>query len=239
VGIAIQVVSSHPSLIRAVERVLARLKDLPVCILPSTSDAAEGMSHSGSPRLFLLDVGSMGTELGRLAERCRACAPGSKFLALFPPEDKTYEDKARFFYWGIDGFVELRRTWRKELPLAIDSILRGQPWVPREVLLTLVQEARTLLDPHLPPGHSLTARQRQVLHLFMRGLANKEISSALGISERTVMSHVSNVLRKLQLEDRRGLSPNKLTFWPVQLSATEARCVLGQGGSRTLRTTAE
>jgi DNA-binding CsgD family transcriptional regulator len=43
----------------------------------------------------------------------------------------------------------------------------------------------------------------------MRRLTNKEISSALSISERTVKFHVSNILGKLQLQDRRGLSPDK------------------------------
>jgi DNA-binding NarL/FixJ family response regulator len=60
------------------------------------------------------------------------------------------------------------------------------------------------------PGHSLTAREAQALQLLMRRLTNKEISSALGISERTVKYHVSNILSKLQLEDRRGLSPERL-----------------------------
>jgi DNA-binding NarL/FixJ family response regulator len=44
----------------------------------------------------------------------------------------------------------------------------------------------------------------------MRRLTNKEISLALGISERTVKFHVSNVLGKLQLENRQGLSPERL-----------------------------
>jgi DNA-binding NarL/FixJ family response regulator len=56
------------------------------------------------------------------------------------------------------------------------------------------------------PGHSLTAREGQVLQLLMRRSTNKEISGVLGISERTVKFHVSNILSKLQLEDRRGLS---------------------------------
>ena len=58
-------------------------------------------------------------------------------------------------------------------------------------------------------GTFLTARERQVLQLLMRGLANKEISSLLEISERTVKFHVSNALSKLQLEDRRELFSDK------------------------------
>jgi two-component system response regulator DevR len=60
-------------------------------------------------------------------------------------------------------------------------------------------------------GHFLTAREGQVLQLLMRRLTNKEISSAR-ISERTVKFHVSNILSKLQLDDRRSLSSEKFAF---------------------------
>jgi DNA-binding NarL/FixJ family response regulator len=46
----------------------------------------------------------------------------------------------------------------------------------------------------------------------MRRLTNKDISSLLAISERTVKFHVSNILSKLQINDRRGLSPDKLAL---------------------------
>jgi DNA-binding NarL/FixJ family response regulator len=81
--------------------------------------------------------------------------------------------------------------------------------VPPEILVAFVKQAKMLLDVQLLPGHSLTAREGQVLQLLMRRLTNKEISSALSISERTVKFHVSNILSKLQLEDRRGLLSDK------------------------------
>jgi len=49
----------------------------------------------------------------------------------------------------------------------------------------------------------------------MRRLTNKEIATVLGISERTAKFHVSNILGKLQLEDRNGLSPEKLALKPL------------------------
>jgi NarL family two-component system response regulator LiaR len=98
------------------------------------------------------------------------------------------------------------------MPQAIRCILKGQLWVPSEVLLAFVKQAKALLDTQLRNGSFLTARESEILQLLMRRLTNKEISSALDISERTVKFHVSNILGKLQLEDRRGLSPDKLGF---------------------------
>ncbi len=204
-AIAIQAISSHPLLTRAVEEILADVKEFPV--LPSASNEAEATSQADFPRLFLLDACSLHTDLGPLAERCRSRLPGSKFLALVPPADSNYADEIRLFYWGIEGFVELSETWRTELPQAIRSVLNGQYWVPSEVLTAFVKHAQALEQTRLLPGHSLTAREGQVLRLLMRRLTNKEISKALVISERTVKFHVSHVLAKLGLKDRGGLFP--------------------------------
>jgi NarL family two-component system response regulator LiaR len=211
-AIAIQVLSSHPLLVRAVRGILSNVKDLSVITLPYALNEAEAISQGNAPRLFILDACSLHTDLGPLAGRCRAASPGSKFLALLPPGDEGHAEKIRLFSWGIDGFVQLHKTWQRELPQAIRTILKGQPWVPSEVLLAFVKQAKALLDAQLLHGHFLTAREGEILQLLMRRLTNKEISSALGISERTVKFHVSNILGKLQIEDRRGLSPEKLTF---------------------------
>jgi DNA-binding NarL/FixJ family response regulator len=199
-----------------VEKILAHARDFHGYTLLPTLSAAEAIKQPRTPCLFLLDACSLKTDVGRLAERCRALAPGSKFVALLSPQSASLAEKICLFYWGIDGFIELNDSWQTELPLAIRSLLKGQLWVPPEVLLAFVKQAKMLLDAQLLPGHSITAREGQVLHLLMRRLTNKEISMALGISERTVKYHVSNILSKLQLRDRRGLLSNS---WKVPVLA--------------------
>jgi DNA-binding NarL/FixJ family response regulator len=82
--------------------------------------------------------------------------------------------------------------------------------VPSEVLLAFVKQAKALLDRQLLAGQSLTAREGQVLQLLFRRLTNKEIAYQLNISERTAKFHVSNVLRKLGIENRRNLLVNAM-----------------------------
>lgn len=218
-AISIQVISSHPVLTGVVEKLLSHMKTLPICVLPSAVNEAAAFKQTIVPRLFLLDACSLQTNLGPLAERCRARATGSKFLALLPPGNGDHLEEIRLFYWGIDGFVELHKSWQSELPQAIHSVLTGQPWVPPEVLLAFVKNAKALLDAQLLPKHSLTTREGQVLQLLMRRLSNKEIACALEISERTAKFHVSNILSKLQLEDRGGLSPDKLALKTLATTA--------------------
>ena len=206
VALAVQLLSSHPVLTSVVERVFSRCRDLCVRVLPPALTEAHASVGSEEPLLFLLDACSLRTDLGPLAARCRAQSPGSKFLALLPPGFAVAEE-IRLFYWGIDGFLELHKNWQSELPKAVQSVLQGQPWVRREVLLAFVNHANSLLSTQSLRGHFLTAREGQVLQLLCRRLTNKEISSALGISERTAKFHVSNILSKLQRDDRRSLYP--------------------------------
>jgi DNA-binding NarL/FixJ family response regulator len=208
VALAIQVVSSHPLLTRAVQKTLSSLPDITPRVLPPALSEADATRGICIPRLLLLDACSLPTDLGRLAARCRGHSPGSKFLALLSPNGSNATEKVRLFYWGIDGFLELHERWQTELPAAVRRISAGQFWVPQEVLAVYIKQVRGLLDERRPSSHSLTAREIQVLQLLMRSLTNKEISAALRIGERTVKFHVSNILSKLHVEDRRGLLPN-------------------------------
>src|SRR3974390_505425 len=196
--IAIQAISSHPLLVRAVEETLAGAKDF--LILPSASNQEEAVSQPSLSRLFLLDACSLRMDLGPVVQRCRNHSPGSKFLALLSPADASHKDKIRLFYCGVDGFVELHAAWQTELLQAIRSIQNGEHWVPGEVLRAFVRQTKALQDIQLLPGHSLTAREGQILQLLVRHLTNKAISKALDISERTVKFHVSNILAKLGVE---------------------------------------
>jgi two-component system, NarL family, response regulator len=204
VALTIQIVSSHPVLIRAVCGILAHAKQNRGEGLHDVASRTEAIIENGTPRLFILDSCSLRTDAGRFAQKLRAQATGNKFLVLLS-EEVCHEEMLRLFYCGIDGLLKLDQYWQNELPLAVQSILEGQIWAPAEILAAFVKQAKALLDVQLLPGHSMTAREGQVLQFLLRGLTNREISSALDISERTVKFHVSNVLGKLQLQDRRGL----------------------------------
>jgi DNA-binding CsgD family transcriptional regulator len=204
-ALALQVVSSHLLGALHIGQALSVQKDLVKLLLPHATSEAETLKRPNCPRLFLLDGCSMNLALGPLSGRLRANSPGSKFLALLPPDRSGESEMMLLFHWGIDGFVTLHKQWETELPKAALALLRGRLWVPPEVLLAFVKQMKTLLDRQLLAGQSLTAREGQVLQLLFRHLTNKEIAHQLNISERTARFHVSNVLGKLGLENRRNL----------------------------------
>jgi DNA-binding NarL/FixJ family response regulator len=201
-SLTLQAISSHPLLVRAVEEILADIKEYPY--LPSVPNEREATRRINFARLFLLDGCSLRMDLGPLADRCRASAPGSKFIALLAPGEGSDADKIRLLHHGIDGFVELSESWNIELPHAIRAVLSGQYWVRPQILRAFFKQAQ-VLEPRLLRGHSLTIREGQILRLLMQRLTNKEISRLLEISERTIKFHVSHILTKLGCADRQGL----------------------------------
>ena len=209
-ALALQVVSSHHLGALDIEKALSVQELLVKRLLPHAASEAETLKRSNCPRLFLLDGCSLNLPLGPLSSRLRANSPGSKFLALLPPDKSTESEMMLLFYWGIDGFVTLHKNWKTELRKAALAILRGGLWVPSQVLLAFVKQMKTLLDTQLSAGQSLTARESQVLQLLFRHLTNKEIAYQLNICDRTAQFHVSNILRKLGIETRSNLLASSL-----------------------------
>jgi DNA-binding CsgD family transcriptional regulator len=203
--LALQVVSSHLLGARDIEQALSVQEVLGKLLLPYAASEAETLQLQNCPRLFLLDGCSLNLALGPISSRLRVHSPGSKFLALLPPHRSGEREVMALFHWGIDGFVTLHQTWKAELPIATMAVLRGKLWVPSQVQMEFIKRMKTLLERQLLAGQSLTARESQVLQLVFRHLTNKEIAHQLNIGERTAKFHVSNLLRKLEIDSRKNL----------------------------------
>jgi DNA-binding NarL/FixJ family response regulator len=129
----------------------------------------------------------------------------ARFLALSVSD--AAEDVIDVIRAGARGYVT-KAISGSELLEAIERIAAGDAvFSPRLAGFVLdafaSQPQRAEPDPEL---EQLTAREQEVLRLLARGYAYKEISSRLSISIKTVESHASAVLRKLQLPNRRELS---------------------------------
>jgi DNA-binding NarL/FixJ family response regulator len=165
------------------------------------------------PDVVVLDVhmpGGGGLEVIRqVAER----RPAQRFLALSVSD--APEDVIAIIRAGARGYVT-KTISGTELADAVRRVADGDavfsPRLAGFVLDAFASLAPAEVDPELD---QLTAREREVLRLIARGYAYKEIARQLDISSRTVETHVSSVLRKLQLSNR-----HELTRW-----ATERRIV--------------
>lgn len=111
----------------------------------------------------------------------------------------------RLLHNGVEGVTLLGNRLKKDLPVGLRKIDADQVWAPPKVLTAYLEQTQAILDWQALPKLALTARESQILHLLIRRLSNAEIGEIVGIAERTVRHHVTNILGKLSVTDRNGL----------------------------------
>jgi DNA-binding NarL/FixJ family response regulator len=102
---------------------------------------------------------------------------------------------------GAIGYL-LKTTDADALCSAIRAAAAGQVQLAPEAAALLMREVQLPESSAVSGVNALTSRELDVLRLVARGRANKEIASDLGIGEKTVKTHVSNVLAKLGVQSR-------------------------------------
>lgn len=163
--------------------------------------AADPLPHAD---VFVVDVGTTPIEAESLIERIRAEHPQSRILLV--KETTTDEKVLPMLRIGVRGAVRYADAG-KDLSNAVKAVSKGEFWVPPTQLARFVDEllATACLGSGLGHTGVLSRREREVLKSLAGGLTNKEIASALNISERTVKFHVSSLLRKLGAQRRTDL----------------------------------
>ncbi|WP_424529127.1 response regulator [Sphaerisporangium viridialbum] len=156
------------------------------------------------PDVILLDVHMPGGGGQEVLRRVLGSGSSVRFLALSVSD--AAEDVIGVIRGGARGYVTKTISGR-ELTDAIVRVSEGDavfsPRLAGFVLDAFASTEAPSIDPELD---SLTTREREVLRLIARGYAYKEIAKELFISVKTVETHVSSVLRKLQLSNRHELS---------------------------------
>ena len=172
----------------------------------TVADAIAGI-RAHRPAVVLLDVhmpdgGGLAVLSGVAAE-----LPDTRFLALSVSD--AAEDVIAVIRAGARGYVT-KTISAAELTDAVRRVAEGDVvFSPRLAGFVLDAFRDAPVAPSVDPElDQLTPREREVLRLLARGYAYKEIAAELFISVKTVETHASNVLRKLQLSNR-----HQLTRW--------------------------
>jgi DNA-binding NarL/FixJ family response regulator len=170
-------------------------------------DSAVRVVLAEQPDVVLLDVHLPGGGGGEVARRVHQRSPQTRFLALSVSDAAV--DVIATIRAGARGYVTKNITG-DELVAAIGRVADGDAvFSPRLAGFVLDAFSGSIavaaVDEDLD---RLTEREREVMRLIARGYAYKEVAKELFISIKTVETHVSSVLRKLQLSSR-----HELTRW--------------------------
>jgi NarL family two-component system response regulator LiaR len=151
-----------------------------------------------SPDVVLLDLVMPRLDGIGVIRQLRELVPVTKVIVLtsFADDEKVFSAVQA----GAAGYL-LKDVQPRELSEAIRRVSAGESLLHPSVAANLVREIQRR-EPRNAAAADLTERERQVLAEIARGRSNKEIALALGIAEKTVKTHVGNILQKLHLADR-------------------------------------
>ena len=200
-AITVMVVDDHPIWREGVARDLTE-RGLQVVATAPDADAAVRIARAVRPQVVLMDL-NLGTSSGvRAIEGILAALPETKVLVLSASGE--HADVLEAVKAGATGYL-VKSASVEELLAAVRRTADGFPVFTPGLAGLVLGEYRRLADaPDGPEGAApvLTDRETQVLRLVAKGLTARQIGERLGVSHRTVESHVQNTLQKLQLHNR-------------------------------------
>ncbi|MEY9895314.1 DNA-binding NarL/FixJ family response regulator [Catenulispora sp. MAP5-51] len=192
-NLRVLIVDDHPVVRAGLTGMLAAEPDLDVVAEAADGAEAVRLALELAPDVVLMDLRMAGVDGVEATARLAAAAPAVKVLILTTYD--TDADIVRAVEAGATGYL-LKDTPRADLAEAVRLAARGETVLAPAVAAKLVNHMRT------PAAQPLTPREREVLALVARGLANAEIGRELFISEATVKTHLVRVFGKLGVDDR-------------------------------------
>ncbi|MEV7276250.1 response regulator transcription factor [Streptomyces sp. NPDC093111] len=211
-AIRVLLVDDHQVVRRGLRTFLEVQDDIEV--VGEAADGAEGVAAAEQlrPDVVLMDVKMPGTDGIEALRRLRELANPARVLIVTSfTEQRTVVPALRA---GASGYV-YKDIDPDALAGAIRSVHAGHVLLQAEVAGALLSQEDHGQGGGTGRGSTLTEREREVLGLIADGRSNREIARALVLSEKTVKTHVSNILMKLDLADR-----TQAALWAVRHGLT-------------------
>jgi DNA-binding NarL/FixJ family response regulator len=187
---SVLVVDDHPIMRLGVAAIINAQHDMKVCAHVGTGEEAVEMFKKHRPDITLMDLRlprMSGLEALRIIRRID---PHARSIVLTTYEGD--EDIHQAIAAGALGYI-IKGMSHETLVDALRKVRSGMRFLPPPIVRSLADRT---------PNSDLSPREREVLSLMVQGNANKDIASALGITEATVKCHVSVILLRLGVSDR-------------------------------------
>ncbi len=199
-SITVLIADDHPVFREGLSALFSSSGQVQVVGEASTGPAAVATATDLLPDVVVMDLhmpdlnGIEATR--RISETCPSV--GVLVLTMFRDDDSVFAAMQA----GARGYL-LKNAVQDDILRAVRSVAAGEAVFGAEVaarVMAFFQSARPMRMP--APFPELTDREREVLELIARGLANDAIAATLFISGKTLKNHISNIFSKLHLADR-------------------------------------
>jgi NarL family two-component system response regulator LiaR len=195
--ITVIIVDDHTIVRQGLRTYLELQPDIVVVGEASNGSEATSLVRDNLPDIVLMDLVMPVMDGVDATRAITSISPSTRVIVLtsFSEDEKVFASiKA-----GAQGYL-MKDVLPSDLVAAIRTVNRGEAQLDPEIARKVMQE---FANPQpVAPKHDLTERELEVLRLIAQGKSNKDISEDLVLSEKTVKTHVSNILQKLHLSDR-------------------------------------
>jgi len=198
----ILVVDDHPLVRFGVINQLKTCEDYVVVGEAEDGEDAIAKTKALSPDLVIMDIFMPGISGIEATKLLRKKYPSTRVLILtgFENEDYVYQ----IIRSGAGGYV-LKSVEKEELLDAVRAVLRGEkffsPRISKLIVENFIRKAEGQKNPIPLDDEILTKREREILVHVADGLTNQQIAEKLFISARTVDTHRTNIMQKLNIHD--------------------------------------
>ncbi len=204
--IRVVIADDHPILREGLRRLLE--DDGGFEVVGQASDGADAvrLARELQPDVLLLDLAMPRVSGLEALRELSASATGPKVLLLTVAIEDAQVIEA--LQLGTRGVV-LKEAATELLFKAIRSVVAGQYWVGRDVVIDIVRHLRerSAAGRRRPsPAERLTAREREIVAAVAGGESNREVAQRLALAEDTVKHHISNIFDKLGVSNRAELA---------------------------------
>jgi DNA-binding NarL/FixJ family response regulator len=173
-------------------------------VVGEAADGHEALRLIGElkPDVAFFDISMPGLNGLEAAARAAREHPQTRIIILSMHVDDEYVHRALMS--GAAGYL-LKNSDPSELEMALRAVGRGESWLAPEVSSRVIAYARSDKSGGSGPIELLTPRQREVLQLIAEGLSNKEIAHRLNLSVKTIETHRSELMERLDIHGTAGL----------------------------------
>jgi len=198
-SISVLIAEDHEIVRYGISSYLSSAEDITIAAETSTGDECIELYKQTQPDICLLDISMPGKSGIEAAKEIRNINPDAKILIL-----SMHIDQAKLkelLNVGIDGYL-VKDIEKDELLRSIRAVVKGQRVFSKAISDMMTRSFLSREESGQPsPGKKLTKREKEIITLIAKGLTSNEIADKLYISPRTVDTHRSNLMEKLELKN--------------------------------------